>query len=75
MVSNRVKCNISGTLFFVAILCVIARGWYLAMNPTSGHVWFETAAIALLSYLSFDNFLIYYRRVKNGIKLPIFGQN
>ena len=68
MVSNRVKRNISGTLLIVGILCVIARGWNLAMNPTSGYAWFETAGMALLTYLCFDNFRIYRRRVKKGIK-------
>ena len=68
MVSNRVKRNISGTLFVVGILCVIARGWYLAMNPTSRYAWFETGGMALLTYLCFDNFRTYYRRVKKDIK-------
>ena len=72
MVSNRVKPNIFGTLLVVGILCVIARGWNLAMNPTSGYSWFETGGMALLTYLCFDNFCIYYRRVKKGIK---FGSN
>lgn len=68
MVSNRVKRNISGALLLVDILCVIARGWHVAMNPTSGYAWFETAGMVLLTYLCFDNFCIYRRRVKKGIK-------
>lgn len=46
MVSNRVKRNISGTLLVVGILCVIARGWNLATNPTSGYAWFKTGGMA-----------------------------
>ena len=68
MVSNRVKRNISGTLLIIGILCVIARSWNLTMNPTSGYAWFETAAMAFLTCLCFDNFRIYHRRVKKGIK-------
>lgn len=62
MASNRVKRNISGAIFVVCILCVIARGWYLAKNPTSGYTWFETAGMGLLIYLSFDKFRIYNRK-------------
>lgn len=68
MVSNQVKRNISGILLVVGILCVIARGWNLAMNPASGYAWFETGSMSLLTYLCLDNFIIYYRRVKKGIK-------
>lgn len=71
MVSNRVKRNVSGTLLIIGVLCVIARGWNLAMNPTSGYAWFETAGMAFLTNLCFDNFRIYRRRIKNGIK---FGE-
>lgn len=69
-ISNRVKRNISGSLLLVGIICVIARGWFLAMNPTSGYAWFETAAMAFLTSMCFDNFMIYRRRVKKGI---LFG--
>lgn len=72
MISNKVKRNISGTLLIIGLACVIARSWYLAMNPTSGYYWFETAGMALLTYLCLDNYLIYRRRVKKGIK---FGSN
>lgn len=68
MVSNRVKRNISATLLVVGILCVIARAWEVALTPKSGFAWFETGGMALLTYLCLDNFLIYRRRVKKGIK-------
>lgn len=68
MVSNRVKRNISGALCVVGVLCVVARGWYLVNDPASGNAWFEVVACAFMTYVSFDNFLIYHRRVKKGIK-------
>lgn len=72
MVSNRVKRNISGTLLIVGILCIIARIWDVAVSPKSGQAWFDLFGIIVLTYLCFDNFCIYRRRVKKGIK---FGSN
>lgn len=72
MVSNQVKRNISATLLVIGIICIIARIWGVIIAPKSGMAWFELAGITLLTYLCFDNFCIYYRRVKKGIK---FGSN
>lgn len=68
MISNTVKRNISATLFILGILCIIARIWGVVMEPKSGMAWFELGGITLLTYLCFDNFLIYRRRIRKGIK-------
>ena len=68
MVSNQVKRNISATLLVIGIICIIARIWGLLIEPKSGMAWFELAGIILITYLCFDNFMIYRRRIKNGIK-------
>ncbi len=67
-VSNRVKRNISATLCVVGVICIVGRIWEVVMEPKSGMGWFELGGMILLTYLCFDNFLIYRRRVKNGIK-------
>ena len=71
-VSNRVKRNISFTLLVVGLLCVAARIWDVAIATSSGRAWFNLFSIVVLTYICFDNFLIYRRRVKKGIK---FGSN
>lgn len=68
MVSNRVKRNISATLLVIGIISIIARIWGVLIEPKSVMAWFELASIILLTYLCFDNFMIYRRRIKNGIK-------
>lgn len=68
MVSNQVKRNISATLLVVGVICIIARIWGVLIEPKSYKAWFELAGIILLTYLCFDNFMIYRRRIKNGIK-------
>ncbi len=72
MVSNKVKRNFFGTLSIVGVLCIISRIWDVAMAPKSGHAWFDLFEIIVLTYLCFDIFCIYRRRVKKGIK---FGSN
>ena len=72
MISNRVKRNASATLLVVGILCTMARVWGVIVTPKSGYAWFELFGIMVLTYLCFDNYCIYRRRVKNGIK---FGSN
>lgn len=70
-ISNRVKRNIYAALLVVGGGCMIVRGWEVAMNPTSGSAWFELSGITLLTYLCFDSYMVYRRRVKNGI---LFGR-
>lgn len=72
MVSNRVKRNISGTLCIMGVVCIISRIWDVCITPKSGQAWFDLFGIIVLTYLCFDNFQIYRRRVKKGIK---FGSN
>ena len=67
MLSNRVKRNISATLMVLGISCIIGRGLGVMMTPKSVHAWFELCGILLLTYLCFDKFMIYRRRVKRGI--------
>ncbi len=69
-VSNRVKRNISLTLSVIGCLCILSRAWSVMTNPSSGHAWFDLVGMIIISYLCFDNYLIYRRRVKDGI---IFG--
>lgn len=68
MVSNRTKRNISATLMAVGILCIVGRIWDVVMAPKSGMAWFGLFGIILLTYLCYDNFKIYNRRLKNGTK-------
>lgn len=67
MVSDKVKRNISATLLVVGVLCIIARIWGVVMAPKSGMAWFELAGMILLTYLCFDNFMIYRNRIRKGI--------
>lgn len=66
-VSNRVKRNLSFSLFIVGIFCIIARAWEVVLTPSSGKAWFELCGIILLTYICFDNFRILQKRVKAGI--------
>lgn len=72
MISNTVKRNISATLLVVGLFCIIGSIWDVVMEPKSGKAWFDLGGIVLLTYLCFDNFMTYRRRVKDGIK---FGSN
>lgn len=67
-ISNRVKRNISLTLTVVGVICNISRVWDVAIAPLSVHAWFDLLGILLLTYICFDNYKIYQRRVKKGIK-------
>lgn len=69
-VSNRVKRNISFTLFIVGIACVACRVWELVLDPSSGRAWWNVIGMAILTYFTFDSFMTYRRRVKNHI---LFG--
>lgn len=71
-ISNRVKRNISLTLLVIGLICIASRIWDVALAPSSGRAWFNLFSIVVLTYICFDNFLIYRRRVKKGIK---FGSN
>lgn len=42
----------------------MARIWGVVMEPGAGKAWFELGGITFLTYLCFDNFMIYRRRVK-----------
>ena len=65
-VSNRVKRNVSFTLLIVGVLCIIARAWTVAVDPSSGSAWFDLVGIILLTYICFDRFMIFRRRVRHG---------
>ncbi len=70
-ISNRVKRNISFTLFVVGLFCMAARSVNVLQTPASIMAWSEFAGITFLTWcICFDKFLIYRRRVKNGI---LFG--
>lgn len=68
MVSNRVKRNISGTLFILGLILMGVRASDVVANFSSARVWFEFMSITILTWASFDNFSIYRKRVNKGIK-------
>lgn len=70
MISNRVKRNISGTLFVVGLSIMGIRASNVVANPSSGMAWFEFIGITILTWICYDSFSIYRKRVKNGI---LFG--
>ncbi|MBD5220087.1 MAG: hypothetical protein HDS72_07660 [Bacteroidales bacterium] len=65
-ISLRVKRNISFSLMMLGVLCSLARGWDLAMNLTSGRAWFDFCGMLLLTYLCFDNFNGYRKRLSEN---------
>ena len=65
-ISNRVKRNISLTLSIVGFVCIASQIWDVALAPSSGRAWFDLFSKVLLTYLCFDNYLIYRRRVKTS---------
>lgn len=69
-VSNRVKRNISLTLTIVGLLCTAARANGVAQDMASVKAWFELAGIVVMTFLCYDNFRLYRRRVRKGI---LFG--
>lgn len=69
-VSNRVKRNISLTLTVVGLMCTAARAADVAQDMSSARAWFELAGITVMTYLCYDNFRLYRRRVRKGI---LFG--
>ncbi len=72
MISNKTKRNISGILVIIGAICLLARLFNVCLEPNSGKAWFELFGITVLLGLCIDNFRIFSRRVKKGIK---FGNN
>ena len=66
-ISNRVKRNISLTLSIVGLVGIASRILDVTLAPSSGRAWFDLFSIIVLTYLCFDNYLIYRRRVKKDI--------
>ena len=52
-------------------MCIAARAWDVAMEPSSKMAWFNLAGIVIITGACVDNFLIYRRRIKRGI---LFGR-
>lgn len=67
-ISNRIKRNISFTLSIIGLFCIASRLWTVFIAPSSGRAWFDLCSIILLTYICFDNYMIYRRRLRNGIK-------
>lgn len=63
-ISNKVKRNISGSLSILGLAIIVCRIWGVALAPSSGRAWFDLFSIIILTYLCFDNYLRYSRRVK-----------
>ena len=70
MISNRVKRNISVTLFVLGLVIMGIRASNVVANFSSGVAWFEFIGTTILTWVCYDNFSIYQRRVKRGI---LFG--
>lgn len=68
-ISNRVKRNISFCLTILGCIIIIAR---VAGPVLRGHIdargWFDIFGACVITYLAFDNFRIYSRRVKKNIR-------
>lgn len=62
--SNRTKRNIAIVATITGIIVAIARGWQVALNPTSGLAWFEFCSIAFLTGLCIDSVIRYHRATK-----------
>ncbi len=69
-VSNTVKRNLYATLFAVGVCCTIGRAWEAAISPESVKVWLKLIGTIAITFLCFDDFRIYQRRLKSGI---LFG--
>lgn len=67
-ISNRVKRNLSLTLSIVGLLCIALRIWDVASDTSLGRAWFDLFGIIILTYLCFDNYMTYRRRVKNDVR-------
>ncbi len=67
MVSNRVKRNISGSLCILGLMIMGVRAFDVVAEPSSLKAWFEFISIDILTFICYDNFSIYRRRVKRGI--------
>ncbi len=52
-------------------MCIAARAWDVAMEPSSKMAWFNLVGIVIITGACVDNFLIYRRRIKRGI---LFGR-
>lgn len=68
-ISNRVKRNISFCLTLLGCVIVLAR----VIGPVmAGCIdvrgWFDIFGACVITYLAFDNFRIYSRRVKKNIR-------
>lgn len=68
-ISNRIKRNISFALTLVGCSIILARIIDPIMNQDiTGWNWFEIFGAIVITYCAFDNFNIYRKRVKAGIK-------
>ena len=67
-ISNRVKRNISFALSIIGLACIASRIWDVILDPSSVRAWFELFSILVMTYICFDNYVIYNRRVKKGVK-------
>ncbi len=67
-ISNRVKRNISLTLFIVGIACTVFRVWDVVLTSSSGRAWLNLFGIVLPTLFCFDNYLTFRRRVRSGIR-------
>jgi len=65
-ISNRVKRNITFTLFLIGIACIIARGWNVAMDPSSGRAWFDLFGITLLTSFCYSRLRELQKLVKKA---------
>lgn len=69
-ISNKVRRNISFTLFLLGISIIIARTLQVVENPSSGSAWFKLCGIIVLTFICFERFRELKQLVDKGI---LFG--
>ena len=67
-VSNRVKQNISGTQFVLGLCLSGVRSSNVVADPSSAKAWVEFIGITISTWVCFDSYSIYRKRVNRGIK-------
>ncbi len=68
-VSNRIKRNIHFGLTILGCVILVVRilDPIIERGSIDGNGWFEIFGACVITYLAYDNFKIYRKRVRNGI--------
>ncbi|MDE5627949.1 MAG: hypothetical protein K2I69_00115 [Muribaculaceae bacterium] len=72
MVSNKVKRNLSYTLFVLCCICIVANVWALFINPAEIAKWCKLVCYLMFAVIFFRNFTRFRNIEKslsqNGLK-------